>query len=99
MPYASDVAQETVDDTYGEFGRAAVYTAPGGQPEPCVVIVDLRDLSRARSALRFGCRISPHRFIPAFSISMRSLRRIYARRGTPCCDSCQRSTASIANCE
>lgn len=43
MTYASDTAQETVDDTYAEFGRSAVYTPPGGEPEPCVIIVDLRD--------------------------------------------------------
>lgn len=43
MTYASDTAQETVDDTYAEFGRSAVYTPPGGDPVLCVVIVDLRD--------------------------------------------------------
>lgn len=44
MAYSSDVAQQTVDDTYAEFGRTAVYTAfAGGGPVPCTVIVDLRD--------------------------------------------------------
>lgn len=45
MGYASDTAQVVVDDTYDEFGRAATYTAPGGSPVPCVVMVDLRDVN------------------------------------------------------
>jgi hypothetical protein len=40
VSYASD----TVDDTYAEFGVAAVYTAAeGGATVPCTIIVDLRD--------------------------------------------------------
>jgi hypothetical protein len=44
MTFATSAAQETVDDIFNEFGRSAVYTPPAGSPEPCLIIVDLRDI-------------------------------------------------------
>ena len=45
MSFASDVAQLAVDDTYAEFGTAAVYTPASGPAVACTILPDLRDPS------------------------------------------------------
>lgn len=37
-------AQMVIDDTFAEWGHAATYAPPGGQPgDPITILVDLRD--------------------------------------------------------
>lgn len=44
---ADDFAIEAVDASYEAFGKAALYTPPGGSAVACTVIVDSRDLDPA----------------------------------------------------